>query len=111
MEAKGGLEINGKLYPIPPGETPYCHAKRAEYIEKDLEKAEFFYSRAILQGERLASSVKDLASILHQKNRTAEAVALLRKYSYLYKKDERRFANLLGNLEKQVEPSGNCLNK
>jgi hypothetical protein len=65
MEAKGGLEIDGKLYPIPPGDTPYCFAKRAEYIEKDLVKAEHYYLRAIESGERLASSVKDLASILH----------------------------------------------
>ena len=43
-ELKGGVFENGKLYPIPPGNTPYCLAKRAEYIEKNLPKAEVFYT-------------------------------------------------------------------
>ena len=92
--------MNGKLYPIPVGDTPYCLAKKAEYIEKDISKAEFYYSMAIQEGERLASAVKDLASIYHQQNKTESAVNLLRSYSHLYTKDVARFNNLLGNLEK-----------
>jgi hypothetical protein len=63
--AKGGVYTNGKLYPIPPGSSPYSLAKRAEYIEKDLDKAEFLYRLAIDRTERLKSSIKDLASVLH----------------------------------------------
>jgi hypothetical protein len=47
MDQKGGVTINGKLFPIPVGNTPYCLAKRAEYIEKNIEQAEFYYSLAI----------------------------------------------------------------
>jgi hypothetical protein len=63
--AKGGVYTNGKLYPIPPGSSPYSLAKRAEYIEKNLAKAECYYRMAIERSERLKSSIKDLASVLH----------------------------------------------
>jgi hypothetical protein len=97
---KGGIYMNGKLYPIPPGSSPYSRAKQAEYIEKDLQKAEHFYRLAIEGSERLKSSIKDLASVLHQQNRTREAVMMLRKHSYLYKRDGKKFENLLKNFEK-----------
>ena len=111
MEAKGGLTINGKLYPIPPGDTPYCKAKRAEYIEKNLAKAETLYATALRNGERLSSTVKDLASVLHQQNKTAQAVKLLKSHRHLYKRDLHRFNNLLLNLEKQITPTGTSLNR
>ena len=44
---KGGIFMNGKLYPIPVGDTAYWLAKKAEYIEKDISKAEFYYTMAI----------------------------------------------------------------
>jgi hypothetical protein len=62
---KGGVVVEGKLYPIPPGDTAYCRAKRAEYIEKNLPKAQKLYAQALYNGERIASTVKDLASVLH----------------------------------------------
>ena len=30
------------FYPIPKGDSPYAMAKKSEYIEKDLSKAEYF---------------------------------------------------------------------
>ncbi|CAG9336034.1 unnamed protein product [Blepharisma stoltei] len=99
------------LYPIPRKESPYSWAKKAEYIEKNLEKAEFYYKAAISNGERVESSVKDLAGVLHQQGKTQEACELLLKYQHLFSNDATKFENLLESLKKQVVPTGNSLNK
>ena len=52
-------------YPIPRGNSYYAEAKRAEYIEKDLEKAASLYLKEINSGERKESAVKDLAVVMH----------------------------------------------
>jgi tetratricopeptide (TPR) repeat protein len=102
---------NRNTYPIPRGDTPYARAKRAEYIDRNLAKAEFFYKQAIRQNDRADSSVKDLAGILHQQGRTTEACRLLEENKHLFSADQSKFENLLQNLQRQVTPSGNCLNK
>ncbi|CAG9315382.1 unnamed protein product [Blepharisma stoltei] len=99
------------LYPIPRKESPYSWAKKAEYIEKNLEKAEFYYKTAISNGERVESSVKDLAGVLHQQGKTQEACELLIKYQHLFSNDASKYENLLESLKKQVVPTGNSLNK
>lgn len=98
-------------FPIPKGDTPYARAKRAEYIDRNLAKAEFFYKQAIRQGDRAESSVKDLAGIMHQQGRTVEACRLLEENKHLFCSDQMKFENLLHNLQRQVTPTGNCLNK
>jgi hypothetical protein len=54
------------VLPVPKRENPYTWAKRAEYFEKDLSKAEVFYQMAINLGERTKSAIMDLAGVLHQ---------------------------------------------
>lgn len=98
-------------FPIPKGNTPYVRAKRAEYIERNLPKAEFFYKQAIRQNDRAESSVKDLAGIMHQQGRTGDACNLLEQHQHLFSSDQEKFDNLLGNLKRQLIPMGNCLNK
>lgn len=100
-----------KSLPIPRGNTSYALAKLAEYKEKNLYKAETLYKQAILEGERVESALKDLASVLHQQGKTQDACELLKKHSESLSSDPTKFQNLLINLEKQVVPSGNCLNK
>jgi hypothetical protein len=100
-----------KHLPIPRGNSPYALAKRAEYEEKDLAKAEQYYKIAILEGERVESAIKDLASVMHQQGKTKEACTFLRKHRDQFNTDPSKFENLLVNLEKQVVPTGNCLNK
>lgn len=102
---------NEDSFPIPKTETPYSWAKRAEYIEKNLEKAEFYYRMAISNGERIESAIKDLAGIFHQQGKTKAACELLQTYRHLYMNDISRFDNLLLSLEKQIMPTGNSLNK
>mmetsp|Transcript_41145 Transcript_41145/g.36472 ORF Transcript_41145/g.36472 Transcript_41145/m.36472 type:complete len:82 (-) Transcript_41145:1280-1525(-) len=52
----------------------YSKAKKAQHAEKNLEKAEKFYRLAIQNQDNFESSVKDLATILHQQARTKEAI-------------------------------------
>ena len=63
--------------PIPKGETYYAKAKIAEYQERDLDKAEYYYKLAIKKGERTVSAIKDLASLMHQRGKTKEACEFL----------------------------------
>jgi tetratricopeptide (TPR) repeat protein len=100
-----------KNFPIPRQQTPYAFAKAAEYIEKDLEKAEHFYRQAIEIGERPESAVKDLAGILHQQGKTKEACDLLKANKHVFIADVNKYENLLRNLQKQMLPSKNTLNK
>jgi hypothetical protein len=97
--------------PLPRGDSAYAKAKKAEYTEKDLGKAEHFYKAAIAHGERVESAVKDLAGVLHQQGKTREACDVLMEYKGLFTDDQTKYDNLLQNLKKQVIPSGNCLNK
>ena len=98
-------------FPIPRQNTPYAFAKVAEYIEKDLEKAEEFYRQAIEIGERPESAIKDLAGLLHQKGKTQEACELLKANKNIFVADISKYDNLLRNLQKQIMPSKNTLNK
>ena len=89
-------------FPIPKGDTPYSRAKRCEYIEKDLNKAAFFYQKAIEDGDRAESAVKDLAGVMHQLGQTAKACETLERYRSLFTSEPAKFDNLLLNLKKQV---------
>lgn len=118
MASSRGLYFRGRFqrylataYPIPRQQTPYAYAKIAEYIEKDLEKAEHYYRQAIEIGERPESALKDLAGILHQQGKTEEACELLRSHKHLFIADLTRYENLLKNLQKQIFPSQNSYNK
>jgi hypothetical protein len=90
------------LFPIPKGDTPYSRAKRYEYVEKDLAKAAFFYQKAIEEGDRAESAVKDLAGVMHQQGQTSKACETLERYRHLFAAEPAKFDNLLLNLKKQV---------
>ena len=61
-------------------EDPYTKAKRADSIEKDLEKAEELFREAIRRNIRPESAIKDLAIVLVRLERPEEAVDLLEEY-------------------------------
>ena len=99
------------FYPIPKGDSPYAMAKKSEYIEKDLSKAEYFYKLAIKQGDRPESAIKDLAGVIHQQGKTLEAIEILKQHKHLFYTDMVKYENLLQNLKRQVVQKGNRLNK
>jgi hypothetical protein len=84
--------------PLPSGDSVYAKAKKAEYVERNLYKAEALYRRAISNGERVASAAKDLAGVLHQLGQTQEACRFLRANQHLFDSEPKKFANLLTSL-------------
>jgi tetratricopeptide (TPR) repeat protein len=105
------IERNDEDVPLPKGFSAYAKAKRAEYVEKNLPKAEKYYRIAIKNKERLESSIKDLATVLHQQGRTEEACQFLEENRQICMKHQAKLDNLLVNLKKQVSPSGNFYNR
>lgn len=69
---------------------------------RDLPKAEIYYKQAIEAKERLESSIKDLATVLHQQGKTLEAIKFLEENRNNYPGDQSTYDNLLSNLRKQV---------
>ncbi|OMJ73595.1 hypothetical protein SteCoe_27670 [Stentor coeruleus] len=114
IEAKnepiGQYKTNIKL-PIPKGDSAYALAKNAEYKDRDLDTAEYYYKLAISNGERVISAIKDLASLMHQRGKTEEACKFLDKNRHLFRADKEKFENLYKTLEKQMANTGNSQNK
>lgn len=108
---KSTLKESRTFYPIPKGDSPYALAKKAEYIEKDLYKAEMYYKQAILEADRAESAIKDLAGVIHQQGKTLEAIQILKENKNLFDSDPIKYENLLQNLKRQVVQKGNRLNK
>lgn len=59
---------------VPQGSNPFARAKRAQLIERDLEKAVQLLRLAIQQGDNVESAIKDLANILNQQGKPKEAI-------------------------------------
>ncbi|WP_151729066.1 tetratricopeptide repeat protein [Thermogemmatispora aurantia] len=79
---------------VPRGSNPYARAKRKQLIEKDLEGAIPLFREAIRFGDTLDSAVKDLAALLMQLNRPAEAIEVLQQNRH-HLSDKQRIDNLL----------------
>ena len=62
---------------IPRGSNPYARAKRAQLVEKDLDRAVQLFREAIRRNDNVESAIKDLAMLLVQLDRTKEAIDLL----------------------------------
>lgn len=64
---------------VPRGTNPFARAKRAQLVEKDLERAVQLYEMAIGQGDNLESAIKDRSSLLSQLDRDQEAIRFLQR--------------------------------
>ena len=62
---------------LPKGQGPYARAKRAQFIDQDLDAAEELLKLAIHKNNKKDSAIKDLASLLKQRGRAEDAIALL----------------------------------
>lgn len=92
-----------RSFPIPKEDNCYSRAKRFEYVDKDLDKAEKCYLQCIEQGVRAESALKDLASLWHQRGKTLEACELLETHKHLVIEDREKYTNLLENLKEKIE--------
>lgn len=82
---------------VPKGSSPYARAKRAQIIEKDLDKAAQLLHSAISQGDNVESAVKDLATLLVQQGKPEAAIEVLKK-SRAKLKNQQSVDNLLINV-------------
>ena len=83
-------------------EDPYTKAKRADLLEKDIEKAEGLFREAIRQNIRTESAIKDLAVVLVRLGRSEEAVNLLEGYRQKVA-DKQPWNHLLINVYQHAE--------
>lgn len=65
------------LISIPKGSNPFARAKRAQLVEKDLEKAVNLFKESIKHNDNAESAVKDLAMLLVQLGRNKEAIDVI----------------------------------
>lgn len=82
---------------VPKGSNPFARAKRAQLVEKDLDKAEKFFRQAILQNDKLESAVNDLAWLLSQRERFVDAVKVI-KQNRSRIRNQQPLENLLTNI-------------
>ncbi|KAH1129916.1 hypothetical protein J1N35_001294 [Gossypium stocksii] len=68
------------LHKVPQGDTPYVKAKHAQLVEKDPEAAIVLFWKAINAGDRVESALKDMAVVMKQLNRTAEAIEAIKSF-------------------------------
>ena len=64
---------------VPRGTNPFARAKRAQLVEKDLERAVQLFETAIKQGDNVESAIKDRSALLLQLGRTPEAISFLQQ--------------------------------
>ena len=87
---------------VPKGSNPFARAKRAQLVEKDLDKAEQFFRQAIAQNENLESAVNDLAWLLSQRERFEDAVKVI-KQNRSRIRNQQSLENLLTNIYKKFD--------
>ena len=88
----------------------YEKAKEFETKDRNLKMALKYYAKSAQNGEKVESSIKDFASVLHQCGKTAEAVNFLERFRSLTAGGDK-YENLLQNLKKQLKPTGKVLCK
>lgn len=86
---------------VPKGSSYFARAKRAQLVDKDLDKAEEFFRRAILQNDNLESAVNDLASLLSQRERFEDAVKIIEQNRSRVR-NKQPLENLLTNISKKA---------
>ncbi len=79
---------------VPKGSNPYARAKRAQLVEKDLDRATQLLREAIRQGDNVKSAIKDLAALLAQQGKPQEAINILLQHRKKIQ-DQQSVDNLL----------------
>ncbi|XP_057873754.1 protein POLLENLESS 3-LIKE 2 isoform X1 [Cryptomeria japonica] len=71
--------VGNKALPnLPAGNTPYAKAKHAQMVDKDPEKAIALFRAAIDVGDKVDSSLKDMAIVMKQQNMSEEAIEAIK---------------------------------
>ena len=84
-----GEQLRSSGIGLPKGQGPYARAKRAQFVDQDLDVAEELLRQAVQQRDREESAIKDLASLLNQRGRSREAITLLEENSNRFAKHSK----------------------
>ena len=87
---------------VPKGSNPFARAKRAQLVEKNLDRAEQFFRQAISQNDNLESAVNDLASLLSQRERFEDAVKVIEQNRSQIR-NQQPLENLLTHIYKKFD--------
>ena len=93
---------------LPKGQGPYAHAKRAQFIDQDLDATEKFLKLAIHKHDKEDSAIKDLASLLQQRGRAGDAIALLEKNARRFR-GISPYDNMLASLYQHSDRHGDAI--
>ncbi|CAH9050863.1 unnamed protein product [Cuscuta epithymum] len=86
---------------VPSGDGPYVRAKHAQLVEKDLEGAIVWFWKAINEGDRVGSALKDMAVVMKQLDRCEEAIEAIKSFRVLCPtQSQDSFDNVLLDLYK-----------
>ncbi|XP_055809422.1 protein SULFUR DEFICIENCY-INDUCED 1-like [Solanum dulcamara] len=96
---------------LPLGDSPYVRAKYAQLVEKDAEGAIVLFWKAINEGDRVESALKDMAAVMKQQDRAEEAIEAIKSVrDRCSKLAQESLDNVLidlykksGKLEEQIE--------
>ncbi|WOL08866.1 protein SULFUR DEFICIENCY-INDUCED 2-like [Canna indica] len=109
---EGGLKKRGAsgekkdlfhvIHKVPAGDSPYVRAKHLQLVEKDPEAAILWFHEAINARDRVDSALKDMAVVMKQQDRGAEAIEAIRSFRHLCSKQaQESLDNLLVDLYKK----------
>ncbi|KAI4356439.1 hypothetical protein L6164_000461 [Bauhinia variegata] len=99
------------LHKVPYGDSPYVKAKHAQLVDKDPEAAVALFWKAINEGDKVESALKDMANVLKQLDRSEEAIEAINSFrSICSKESQESLDNVLidlymkcGRTDEQIE--------
>ncbi|XP_047328874.1 protein SULFUR DEFICIENCY-INDUCED 1-like [Impatiens glandulifera] len=95
-------ELFRVIHKVPSGHGSYVKAKYAQLVEKNLEVAIVWFWKAINEGDKMESALKDMAVVMKQLDRGQEAIEAIKSFRHLCpKKSQESLDNLLIDLYKK----------
>ncbi|XP_042479158.1 protein SULFUR DEFICIENCY-INDUCED 1-like isoform X2 [Macadamia integrifolia] len=95
-------EVFHVIHKVPSGDSPYVRAKYAQLILKNQETAIVLFWKAINEGDRVDSALKDMAVVMKQQDRAEEAIEAIKSFRYRCSKQaQESLDNVLIDLYKK----------
>ncbi|KAG0462428.1 hypothetical protein HPP92_020904 [Vanilla planifolia] len=95
-------ELFHVIHKVPFGDSPYVRAKHLQLVAKDLEASIPWFWKAINNGDRIDSALKDMALVMKQKNRAEDAIEAIKSFRHLCSKHaQESLDNVLIDLYKK----------
>ncbi|XP_010542984.1 PREDICTED: protein SULFUR DEFICIENCY-INDUCED 2-like [Tarenaya hassleriana] len=99
------------IHKLPHGDSPYVRAKHVQLVDKNPEGAIALFWKAINEGDRVDSALKDMALLMKQQNRADEAIEAIKSFRHRCSKQaQESLVNVLidlykkcGRIEEQIE--------